>query len=324
MEIVSYPGQATEPLIDRRTQLAVLGFLVGALMPACIMVLLGLIDGRYRFSDEAHTDLAGIPLLGILPNLPDLLTDPVQAATAAHCVHQIRTILQITGHGTERRCFAVTSAAPGDGKTSLTLALGLSFAASGSRTLLIDGDLVGGGLTARLNVTSEHGVLEAMAAQDILPFIRNTDVASLSLLPLGQSMGSYTGTISPAAVKGLVNAARAHFEIILIDTGPILGSIEASPVAVAADGVVLCVPRGQQRQMLDRALAHLHAIGARLAGVVFNRAEAHDFGRSTRRLGGPTSGNGNGRHRTEPIGPVARAVASSVRSASAGRAGKSS
>jgi Mrp family chromosome partitioning ATPase/uncharacterized protein involved in exopolysaccharide biosynthesis len=318
MEIVSYPGQATEPLIDRRTQLAVLGFVAGSLLPACILVLIGLIDSRYRYSDEANTDLPGVPLLGILPNLPDLLTDPAQAATAAHCVHQIRTILQITGQGTERRAFAITSASPGDGKTSLTLALGLSFAASGSRTLLIDADLVGGGLTARLSVNTEHGVLEAMAARDILPFIRKTDVADLSLMPLGQTMGSYTGGISPSAVQRLVNEARNHFEVILIDTGPILGSIEASPVAVATDGVVLCVPRGQHRQMLDRALAHLRSIGAKLAGVVFNRAEAHDFGRSTRRLTGPSgASNGNGRHRSEPIGPVAKAVASSVRTGSA-------
>jgi Mrp family chromosome partitioning ATPase/uncharacterized protein involved in exopolysaccharide biosynthesis len=318
MAIISYPGQATEPLIDRRSQLAVLGFLGGGILPAFLMIVFGLVDGRFRYSDETHTDLAGVPLLGILPNLPDLLTDPAQAATAAHCVHQIRTILQITGQGVERRAFTVTSASPGDGKTSLTLALGLSFAASGSRTLLIDGDLVGGGLTARLNIMADHGVLEAMAARDIMPFVRNTDVADLSFLPVGHAMGAYTGTISPAAVQRLITEARKHFEVILVDTGPILGSIEASPVAVAVDGVVLCVPRGQQRQLLDRALAHLHSIGAKLAGVVFNRAEAHDFGRSTRRLmPGPTSTNGNGRHKQEPIGPVAKAVASSVRSVAA-------
>jgi Mrp family chromosome partitioning ATPase len=325
MEIISYPGQATEPLIDRRTQLAVLGFLGGGLAPAFLMMLFGLVDGRYRYSDETNTDLAGVPMLGILPNLPDLLTDPAQAATAAHCVHQIRTILQITGHGIERRAFAVTSASPGDGKTSLTLALGLSFAASGSRTLLIDGDLVGGGLTARLNITAEHGVLEAMASRDILPFIRATDVNDLSFMPLGHTLGGYTGTISPAALRRLIDEARKHFEVILVDTGPILGSIEASPVAVAVDGVVLCVPRGQQRQMLDRALAHLHAIGAKLAGVVFNRAEAYDFARSTNRLiPGPPNVNGNGRHRQEPIGPVAKAVASSVRSAPGPKGGRAS
>jgi Mrp family chromosome partitioning ATPase/uncharacterized protein involved in exopolysaccharide biosynthesis len=318
MRVISAPVLSSEPATDRRKLVGTVGFIGGAMLPALFILLVGVVDNRFRYSDEANSDMGGVPLLGILPNLPDLLTDPTQAATAAHCVHQIRTILQITGQSTERRVIALTSASPGDGKTSLTLALGLSFSASGSRTLLVDGDLIGGGLTARLNVTAEHGVLEAMASRDIMPFIRTTDVADLSFLPVGKAMGGYTGTISPAAVRRLVDEARKHFDIILIDTGPILGSIEASPVAVASDGVVLCVSRGQQRQLVDRALAHLHAIGAKLAGVVFNRAQAHDFERSTNRLGLGSVPAGTDGRRSEAIGPVARAVASSVRSAASG------
>jgi hypothetical protein len=59
--------------------------------------------------------MGGMTLLGILPELPDRLTDPAQAATAAHCVHQIRTMLQINS-GEGRNVFAVTSASPGDGR----------------------------------------------------------------------------------------------------------------------------------------------------------------------------------------------------------------
>jgi polysaccharide biosynthesis transport protein len=318
MQMISSPVLSSDPSTDRRKLVGAVGFIGGGMLPMLVVLLVGVVDNRFRYSDEANTDMGGVPLLGILPNLPDLLTDPTQAATAAHCVHQIRTILQITGQSTERRVITLTSASPGDGKTSLTLALGLSFSASGSRTLLVDGDLIGGGLTARLNVTAEHGVLEAMASRDIMPFIRTTDVADLSFLPVGKAMGGYTGTISPAAVRRLVDEARKHFDVILIDTGPILGSIEASPVAVASDGVVLCVSRGQQRQLVDRALAHLHAIGAKLAGVVFNRAQAQDFERSTNRLGLGSVPAGTDGRRSEAIGPVARAVASSVRSASSG------
>src|SRR5207237_1562321 len=122
-----------------------------------LLLLIGLIDACYRYSEEPTADMGGLTLLGILPNLPDRLTDPAQAATAAHCVHQIRTMLQINS-SEDRKVYAVTSASPGDGKTSLTLALGLSFAASGSRTLLIDCDLVGARLTARLDLNGPEGV----------------------------------------------------------------------------------------------------------------------------------------------------------------------
>ena len=144
--------------------------------------------------------MSGMTLLGILPNLPDRLTDPAQAATAAHCVHQIRTMLQINA-GEDRNVFAITSASPGDGKTSLTLALGLSFAASGSRTLLIDGDLVGAGLSTRLNMTGPEGILEAMTSRELLPYIQQTDIADLAMLPVGQAQAHHAGMFSPTSVR---------------------------------------------------------------------------------------------------------------------------
>ena len=112
--------------------------------------------------------------------------------------------------------------------------------------------------------------------------------------------------------------------MILIDTGPILGSIEATPVAAASDGVILTVARGQQRPLVEKALAHLNSIGARVAGVVFNRAQSRDFeqsisGISMRSASRSSNGNGASRNGQQKdagqYGPVARAVASSTKSA---------
>ena len=333
LSIVS-DGDTPIPGNDKRKQFAFVGGVGGAGLPVALLLLVGLLDGRMRYSEEAGADMSGMTLLGILPNLPDRLTDPAQAATAAHCVHQIRTMLQINS-GEDRNVFAVTSASPGDGKTSLTLALGLSFAASGSRTLLIDCDLVGAGLTARLDMSGPDGVLEAMANRELLPHIRTTDIADLSMLPVGQAQAHHAGMFSPQALRRLLNEAKKHFEIILIDSGPVLGSIEATPVCAAADGVILTVSRGQQRPLVEKAIQHLMSIGARFAGVVFNRAQARDFARSISGISlrsiarqhqtgastGHTNGNGHGaasgfQQRAEgpkAFGPVARAVASSVK-----------
>jgi capsular exopolysaccharide synthesis family protein len=312
---------------DRRWLTATAGFLGGGFLPVAVLMLISLLDRRFRYSDETETSATGIPLLGILPTLSErngdspsngalaVASTDEETAIAAHCVHQIRTLLQI--NGPERRVYTVTSATSGDGKTSLTLSLGLSFAASGSRTLLIDADMVGGGLTARLGVRAEHGLLEAMAAGNIDAFVHPTDAAGLSILPVGRLMRRYAGTIAPAAVSRLIAEVKSRYDIVLIDTGPVLGSIEASSVAAAADGVIMCVARGQHRQMSDKALAHLQAIGARLAGVVFNRAEARDFERSVSRtvVHSLPSGNGYQVPRTNGyrMGPIAKAVASSVK-----------
>jgi capsular exopolysaccharide synthesis family protein len=315
--IVLSDGDLPVPDKDRRPIFAALGFMGGAGLPVGLLMLIGLFDHRYRYSDETGPAMSGLTLLGILPNLPDRLSDPEQAAIAAHCVHQIRTMLQINGGPEERRVFAVTSASPGDGKTSLTLALGLSYAACGTRTLLIDCDLIGAGLTSRMNVNAAEGVLEAIANRNLLQYVRSTDIADVALLPVGAAGNLHASTLSPAALRRLVEEAEKHFETILIDTGPILGSIEASLVCAAADAVVLTVARGQQRPMVEKSLSHLAAIGARLAGVVFNRAQAHDFERSisgvSMRSGIPNASRTTAASpRNARLGPVARSVASSV------------
>ena len=134
---------------------------------------------------------------------------------------------------------------------------------------------------------------------------------------------------APAALRRLLTEAKKHYEIILIDSGPVLGSIEATPVCAASDGVVLTVSRGQQRPVVEKAIQHLQSIGARFAGVVFNRAQSKDFARSIsgislrsiarQHAAGNGNGNGNGHGPRKPegvkaFGPVARAVHSSVRS----------
>lgn len=306
-------GSTAAPDKDKRIQLAAIGMLGGGALPVGLLLLVGLLDGRYRYSDEAvgEESLAGARLLGILPNLPDRLNDPEQAAIAAHCVHQVRTMLQING-GAERRVIAVTSASPGDGKTSLTLALGLSYAACGTRTLLIDCDLIGAGLTHRMNVNADAGVLEAIAERSLMTHVQPTDIDNVSILPVAASRAHHASTLSPAGLRRLLEEAEQHFDTILIDTGPLLGSIEAPLVCSAADRVVLTISRGQQRPLVERSISHLAAIGARTAGIVFNRAEQSDFARS---ISGMSVRSFSQRPRTndngERIGPVARAVARS-------------
>ena len=124
--------------------------------------------------------------------------------------------------------------------------------------------------------------------------------------------------MSPVALRRLLSEAKKQFDIIIVDTGPILASIEASLICAAADRTILAVARNQQRPLVERSIGHLQAIGANLAGVVFNRAQAKDFEKSMSGLAlrsRPAPGNpaaaGNG-----PNGvAVAKAVAGSFKRA---------
>ena len=139
------------PWKDDRKKFGAAGGMAGCLVGLGLTLLLGLADRRLKHSgDTTMRGLRTVNMLGVLPHMPDDILDEKGAAFAAHCVHGIRASLQVGGGAGRSMAYAITSAAAGDGKTSLVTALGMSFAASGTKTLLIDCDLIGGGLSSRL------------------------------------------------------------------------------------------------------------------------------------------------------------------------------
>ncbi len=338
VEVAQYANAPSEPHNGKkRFQLAVLGFMAGSGMGLGLVVLVGLLDSRLRHAADAKNGLRDVRLLGALPSLPDDLADPDQAERAAHAVNHIRTLLQISGPN--HRVFSVTGPAAGSGKSSLTVALGLSFAASGNKVLLIDGDIVGAGLTRRLGavvnkpldeviredgrvsaddlneaeklairkginlmdalvelgvVSREEsdklsrrrsdaslGVLEVCNGADIEECIAETGIPHLFVLPVGAARPEDAGLLSPKSLRRMLAAAREAFDIVLIDTGPVLGSLEASIAGAEADGTVLIVSRGDSRSVAARSLEHLQSVGARVVGTVFNHALDADLGESS-------------------------------------------
>jgi Mrp family chromosome partitioning ATPase len=133
--------------------------------------------------------------------------------------------------------------------------------------------------------------------------------------------------LSPAIIASILDQARQNFDIVLIDTGPVPGSLEASVAAAAADGVVLVVSRGEHRPMAERSIAHLLDIGAHLAGMVFNRAEGRDmeFATTTKRLSSfdrrgmrSVSRKDQQQADAQGFGPMALAVATKAPTAAGG------
>jgi Mrp family chromosome partitioning ATPase len=276
LEIISAGDVPLQPFRDRRKMLAWLGGATGGALPVVILMLLNIARPRYRYSDETEVDVAGpAGLLGILPALPDRLSDPESAAGAAQCVHQMRVMLQVASGGRPRQ-YLLTSACSGEGKTSLTMALALSFTASGSRTLIVDCDLVGRVLTRGLGAGDEMGLFEALGRGDALRYIRRTH-AGVWFLPAGKVNALYASKVSHLSIRKFLGEMRKEFDVVLVDSGPVLGSVEAATVAPEVDGVIVAVTRGQQSHVVDKTAHYLRAIGARIEGYVFNRAKPKDF-----------------------------------------------
>lgn len=320
-------------------QMAALGVLGGIILGTGGVMLIGLMDRRLRHVGDAQLGLGKeTRMLGILPTLPDNFAEPEQSERAAHSVHHIRTLLQISGGG-RSRVFSITSPAAGSGKSSLAVALGLSFAASESKTLVIDCDLVGAGLTRRVGAVvnrsvesilrddtvltdeqildanrasreqgisvkdalvelgyltkkdlsrlnrrqadSSLGVLDACQGRPFNECVANIGVDNFYVLPIGAAKPQDAGLLSPKALRKLIARARDEYDVVLIDTGPCLGSLEASMAAAEVDATVLIVSRGDSKTLATRARDHLVSVGAYVAGVVFNHALDTDINQSS-------------------------------------------
>jgi len=269
------------PNVDSRPKMAAVGFVLGTGIPFALLLLLGLVDRRFRYADQARDAASAVPMLGILPELPtgSDVGDPEENAAAVHCVHHIRSLLQMNDG--RRKVYVVTSPTAGDGKTSLTLSLAMSFTASGARTLVIDFDLVGCGLTSRLGATRSLGLGDTLVNGNGECQIVATAVPGLDLIPAGRDDARNISRISRKAIASLVDRYRDTYDSILIDTGPALGSLEVNLAASVADGVILVVGRGQHASRVQEALKHIQLLGGLVVGMVFNRAHTTDFARST-------------------------------------------
>jgi polysaccharide biosynthesis transport protein len=318
---ISIISSGTEPLSperDLRLPVAAASAGAGLFLPAGLMILFSLLRRRFHYSDDTSIgmSLGQTPLIGILPNLKDGELDNDQSSAAAHGVHQMRVSLQSRMSG-RSNAYLVTSAIAGEGKTSLTMSLGLSFAASRFKTLIIDADLVGRHLTGALDVTDIEGLYETLHDGNLRGRIRKFDN---NLFVLSAGMANFTDAcaVGPAAMRALLAEARRYFHTIIIDTGPILGSLEAAVIAQEVDGVLFAIGRGQQRQAVEKALRRLQSLDANIAGCIFNRAKDADFHSSPYGSSShytmsdkPVVAHPNA-HRLSRFGPLVQAVANRI------------
>jgi Mrp family chromosome partitioning ATPase/uncharacterized protein involved in exopolysaccharide biosynthesis len=281
LSVISSGEVPLSPERDLRLKFACGGALAGAIFPTLTVLGWGLAFGRrYRYSDEAtNPTLPSVPLLGVLPSINTRGEDPANLAGASQSVHQIRVTLQSRAEQGKPHVYLVTSSSAGEGKTSLTMSLGLSLGASRLRTLIIDCDLVGRTLTRNLKSQGVEGISEAVLDGSIRQRLRRLN-PHVAVMTTGKVSGVHACSISQSGLRSVLQEARRYFDVILIDSGPILGSIEAAVIAQEVDGVIFTISRGQQRGMVQRALSRLTGLGAPLIGFVFNRADAEDFQRS--------------------------------------------
>jgi Mrp family chromosome partitioning ATPase/uncharacterized protein involved in exopolysaccharide biosynthesis len=189
----------------------------------------------------------------------------------------------------------VTSSVPQEGKTLIAANLAATLARSGSRVLLVDSDLHRPRLHRMFRIDRSPGLTEWLSTEDgtLMPTysflagaartregahgpapIRKSTIEGLSLLPAGRAVPNAAELLEPARFRPRLSELQEHFDIIVLDSPPVLVSADAATLAASANGVIVVVRAGNtDRGAAELAFQRLTAAGARVFGAVLNDPE---------------------------------------------------
>lgn len=180
----------------------------------------------------------------------------------------LRTALLLSS-ARQLQVVTVTSPGSGEGKTATSTNLAVVMAQLGRRVLLMDGDLRKPRLHEVFQVSNRKGLVNILAGgEDPSSMLLQTDVPHLNLIPAGPMPPNPSELLSSDRMQELLERARSRFDLVVIDTPPVLAVTDATVIGAQSDGVVLCLRAGKvlrhdARTCRDRLLmAEVKVLGA--------------------------------------------------------------
>jgi capsular exopolysaccharide synthesis family protein len=282
-----------KPVFPRMGLNLALALVFSVLLAVVAAVAADTLDDTVRDPEQVSRVL-GAEVIGTLPLVKDWRGRPVELAVRQNgkpslvlpregdstgyeeSIRTLRNSILLADFERRLRSLLVTSAAPGEGKSTIAAHLALAHAAQGRRTLLIDGDLRRPSVHRRFGVASSPG-LSSLLVGEI--FWRGAVVPSgvhpqLDLLPAGPP-SRRASDLMGTSLRDLLEEAGRLYDLILVDGPPLLGFAEPLEMATAVDGVLVVARAGETSRKAVRAvLTTLRRVRAEVTGVVLNEVRS--------------------------------------------------
>lgn len=276
------PAQASENPVKPRTPLnTLLGGLAGLILALSFVMLREMVDDTIQSRAEVEKIL-GTKVIGYILELKDdkdgqgIYVGRVPRSPVADAFRSLRTNLEFLGKEKALKSIVVTSAGPGDGKTTIACNLAASLAHSGKKVILVDADLRRPRIHAYIGIPNEAGLTDLIT--NIQPEVFVNDyiqklekIPTLRILPSGKLPFDPTELLDSQKMKALLSTLSDFYDYVVIDSPPMVVA-DSHVLLGLADGVLLVVVPGQTRTENVRAIQEqIQRSGVRLLGVVFNR-----------------------------------------------------
>ena len=284
--ILSSASVPQSPAAPKKKLNLLIGAVLGGAVGAAMAIIAEMFDSKISSTEDIERKL-GIPAIGSVPlirasslfgvgqaNPADYMVENPLSAYAEG-VRYLRAAIAFSDLDSETKTVAITSSLPDEGKTSLTLSLGRMSAMSGSSTIVIDGDFRRRQLSQAAGMAPEIGFIEHLfGAGQLSDAIQKDSKTMLDILPLSQSGHIPHDVFGTRAFDDLLSRLRSMYDIILIDTGPLLLMAEARVVAGKVDKTILMVRwRHSTRAAVKQSISLLRSFNADILGATLNMVD---------------------------------------------------
>jgi succinoglycan biosynthesis transport protein ExoP len=278
LSIMEEGAGSNKPVRPNRPQMILAGLALGLGIGLAIIYLLGRLDDRIELADDIERGLeeqvlGQVPLVDTKKGQPLVLVTKLDEHNMfAESIRHIRSAVMFGSGGGEKHIMLVTSAIPGDGKTTVTVNFAVTLAIAGHRVLLVDADLRRGNTHSYFGGPRQPGFSEVLLGElhwsDV---VKQTEVKTLHAIFSGKLPPNPGELLISPVTREFVAEARKSFDYIIFDCPPLTAIDDTFALAGLADGLVFVVRSGHTSLRFARtALEAVRQRGAKILGVVLN------------------------------------------------------
>lgn len=252
-----------------------LALVLGLVFGLGVALVAEYLDNTIKSADEASL-LYGAPVIGQItedrskksdPCKPIVLNDP--AGPVAESYRGLRNNLEFIDFERSIKTLLVTSAVPGEGKSTVAANLAVVLARGGWKVALVVIDFRRAAAEARFGLERSPGLSEVLAGTRDLASVVQRPLDGLLLVPSGEAPPNPNELLRSAAMQRLLATLAESADIILVDTPPVLAVADAATAARWADATLVVTQDGlTTRAAADKARRQLDSVGARIIGIV--------------------------------------------------------
>jgi capsular exopolysaccharide synthesis family protein len=251
-----------------------LGGVLGLMFGVGLAFFLEYMDTSVKSLDDVEKFL-GVPVLAVVPKGVGILHRSSGFNPDAEAYRILRTNIEFHRKTPDANCLTVVSGGAGEGKSTTMANLAYICAQGGYNVLLIDADLRRPSMHRHFDVSHTHGLSNYLTQNIRLEdVVVRTPVENLYFLPSGLLPADSAGILNSQRMVDLIADVKSRFDLVLIDSPPILGVSDASVLANEADLTMIVVQhRKLPRHMLLRVKQTVENVGGKVIGVVLNNVD---------------------------------------------------